>query len=189
MSRSYMLTEENVVAQVSEIASRLTRLTDGLTGAQLNWQPDGGRAWSVGQCLDHVTITTHLYGGFIDQAVTAAPAAHARAARPDLLGRGFIWFLEPPVRIKTPAPDTAQPRSSFDLVTVTSEAQGGLAYLQALTARAMKIDAARTRFANPFAGGRRVFNVATGILVMLAHARRHLARAEQAKARPDFPSA
>ena len=37
--------------------------------------------------------------------------------------------------------------------------------------------------------GRRVFNVATGVFVMMAHARRHLLQAEQVKARAEFPLA
>lgn len=189
MNPLYVLTEQNVATQVSELRTRLARLSAGLTAAQINWQPDGGKAWSVGQCLDHVTLTTHLYGGFIDKAVAAAPAAQGPAAWPDLLGRGFIWFLEPPARIKTPAPAQAIPRSTFEPGAVIAEAEGGLAYLQELTGRAVKVDSRRTRFANPLAGGRRVFNVATGILVMLAHARRHLTQAEQVKARGDFPSA
>lgn len=62
-------------------------------------------------------------------------------------------------------------------------------FLQALTARAVSVDAARVRFANPFARGSRVFNVATVVLVMLAHTRRHPEQAERIKARSDFPSA
>ena len=93
------------------------------------------------------------------------------------------------MRFKTPAPRTAHPASTFDPASVRSEFERTLTTLEAVAKRAVKVDSGRARFANPFAGGRRVFNVATGIMVLLAHARRHLLQAEQVKARPDFPSA
>lgn len=189
MTPPYVLTEENVASQIAAIRARLDRLCAGLSAAQLNWQADAGRRWSVGQCLDHVTRTTHLYGGHLETAVAGAPRATGSGARPNWLGRVFIWVIEPPVRFKAPAPDSVQPGSSLDPAIVLTEAEGALVLLQALTARAVGVDAGRVRFANPFARGSRVFNVATGVLVMLAHTRRHLEQAERIRARPDFPSA
>jgi hypothetical protein len=189
MSPGYELTEDNVAAQLAGIHATLSRLMSGVTTAQLNWQPDGGARWSIGQCLDHLTKTADLYGAAIADAIAAAPPAAAKAARPNLLGRAFIWFIEPPVRIKTPAPGTAHPASTCDPASVRLEFERTLAALQTLASRAINVDSGRARFANPFANGRYVFNVATGIMVLLAHARRHLLQAEQVKARADFPSA
>lgn len=186
---SYELTEANVSAQVVEIQAALNRLLTNVSARQLNWQPDGGQRWSIGQCLDHVTRTAEIYSKPIGDAVAAAAPSRSTAARPNLLGRAFIWFIEPPVRVKTPAPGTAHPASMFDPAPVRSEFERSLADLQSLALRAVKVDSGRARFANPFAKDRRVFNVATGIMVMLAHARRHLLQAGQVKARPDFPSA
>lgn len=189
MTPSYVLTEENVAGQITDIRVRLDRLCAGLSAAQLNWQADAGRRWSVGQCLDHITKTTHLYGGHLETAIAGAPRAAGAGARPNWLGRVFIWVIEPPVRFKAPAPDSVQPGSSLDPATVRTEAEDALVFLQELTARAIGVDAGRVRFANPFARGSRVFNVPTGVLVMLAHTRRHLEQAERLRARPDFPSA
>ena len=186
---SYELTEVNVSAQLTDIHSMLNRLLTGVSASQLNWQPEGGRHWSIGQCLDHLTKSADIYSAPIADAVSAAPAAGANPARPNLLGRGFLWFIEPPVRLKTPAPRTAHPASTFDPALARSEFERTLTNLEALAQRAVKVDSGRARFANPFAGGRRVFNVATGIMVLLAHARRHLLQAERVKARADFPSA
>jgi hypothetical protein len=185
----YELTEDNVAAQVAEIHTTLTRLLTGITASQLNWQPEGGRHWSIGQCLDHLTKAADIYSAPIADAIAAAPAMAAHPAWPNLLGRAFLWFIEPPVRIKTPAPGTAHPASTFDPALVRSEFERTLTTLQGLAQRAVTVDSGRARFANPFAGGRRVFNVATGIMVLLAHARRHLLQAERVKARADFPSA
>ncbi|MSO49155.1 MAG: DinB family protein [Acidobacteria bacterium] len=189
MTPSYVLIEENVANQIAEIRVRLDRLCAGLSPAQLNWQGDAGRQWSVGQCLDHVTRTTNLYGGPLETAIAVAPPAAGSGARPNWLGRAFIWAIEPPVRLKVPAPESVQPGSTLDPAIVRTEAEGALVSLQALAIRAVGVDAGRLRFANPFARGIRVFNVATGVLVMLAHTRRHLEQAERIRARPDFPSA
>lgn len=189
MKPNYELTEVNVTAQVVEIQATLDRLLTNVSARQLNWQPEAGGRWSIGQCLDHVTKAADIYSKAIGDAIAAAPPSAATAFRPNLLGRAFIWFIEPPVRVKTPAPGTAHPASMFDPALVRSAFEQSLADLRLLAVRAGRVDSGRARFANPFANGRRVFNVATGVMVMLAHARRHLLQAEQVKARPDFPSA
>jgi hypothetical protein len=188
MTPIYVLTEENVAGQVRDIRELLDALCAGLSPTQLNWQPDGGRRWSVGQCLDHVTKTTYLYNSHLEEAVTGAPRQPTPAARPNVLGRAFIWMIEPPARIRVRAPQTVQPSFSFDLEHLLAEATGALAQLQELTSRTVQVDSGRLRFANPFLRGSRVFNVATGVLVMLAHTRRHLIQAERVKAMTDFPS-
>jgi len=189
MKPSYELTEANVAAQIGEIRVAVDRLLAMVSTTQLNWQPEGGRRWSIGQCLDHITKAADVYSAPIADAIEGAPPGAAAAARPNLLGRAFVWFIEPPPRFKTPAPKVAHPASSFDVATVRAEFERGALSLQALASRAVAVDSGRARFANPFAGGMRVFNVATGIMILLAHARRHLLQAEQVKARPDFPSA
>jgi hypothetical protein len=48
-------------------------------------------------------------------------------------------------------------------------------------------DVSSVRFRNPFAFGLRAFNLATGIEVIAAHERRHLAQAARVVAHPAFP--
>ena len=126
----------NVAAQLAGIHATLDRLLAGISAAQLNWQPDGGQRWSIGQCLDHLTKSADLYSKPIDDAIGAAPPATPRVARPNLPGRAFLWFIEPPVRLKTPAPGTAHPASTFDPMTVRLEFERTLAILPGLARRA-----------------------------------------------------
>jgi hypothetical protein len=188
MSVRYVLTEANVADQIRAIDVRLKAVCGTLTDSQLNWQPNQGAAWSIGQCVDHVTSTNRLYATALASAIDAAPPAPTTEARPDLLGRGFIWAIEPPVRMRVPAPAVVHPRSSLTRDEVVAGCVHSFEVLQALAQRATRINSSRTRFANPFMRGAHVFNVATGLLVMLAHARRHLGQMEQVRARPDFPS-
>ena len=187
MTPTYELTEVNVAAQLAEIRLTLDRLMTNVNATQFNWQPDNGMKWSIGQCLDHLTKGADVYSAAIADAIASAAPAVAQAARPNWLGRAFIWQLEPPVRLRTASPKIAQPASSFDPARTRTEFERTLTELASLAQRAARVDSGRARFANPFAGGRRLFNVCTGIMVLLAHARRHLLQAEQVKARPDFP--
>ncbi len=189
MTPSYELSEENVARQLAEIRERAERLLAGVNASQLNWQPEGGRQWSVAQCLDHIATSTLFYGGHINNAIVSAPLTPVSGARPNLLGRAFIWLLEPPVKIRTPAPQAIQPKSSCDPNVLRRQLLEAWDHVEDLTSRAVRIDSGRVRFANPLANGRRVFNVAAGVFVLVSHARRHLLQAEKVKARADFPSA
>lgn len=163
---NYTFTRENVGQQLAAIRTRAQALTIGLDESALNWQPDGGRQWSIAQCLHHLALTTEMYAQALDVAIDAAPAATPGAsATPNLLGRLLIWAIEPPVRFGVPARPELMPPSRHS----------------ALAERALRIDAGRARYANPLAGDIQSFNVVTGVMVMLAHNHRHLVQAERVR--------
>ncbi len=179
---NYTLTRENVGQQLAAIRTRAQALTIGLDEAALNWQPDGGRQWSIAQCLHHLALTTELYAQALDVAIDAAPPATPDApSTPNLLGRLLIWAIEPPVRIGVPARPELMPPSHHVPETLARQYDESLDRLSALAERALRIDAGRARYANPLAGGVQSFNVATGVMVMLAHNRRHLVQAERVR--------
>lgn len=184
----YLLTRGDVATEVDAIRSTVTRMYDGLSAAQLNWQPDEGRRWSMAQCLDHIARTTMMYGARIEDAIgLAASVPEHTAARANLMGRWLIWGMEPPVLLKMPTRPSLQPASALDPADVRRAFSNSLDYLASLTDRALHIDATATRYSNPLARDSRLFNVPTGILVMLAHTRRHLHQAGQVKAHKSFP--
>jgi hypothetical protein len=37
-------------------------LVEGLSDTQFHWQPNDGRSWSIGQCLEHIGNINDLYG-------------------------------------------------------------------------------------------------------------------------------
>jgi len=185
---SYVLTRGEVATQLDEIRAKVTDVCSGLDAAQFNWQPDGGRRWSIAQCLEHLTRTTRLYGARLDQAIDAAvPGEERPVAYPNFLGRLLIWSIEPPARIRLPTQPGLQPPSSLDPVDVRRAFSDSLDYVSTLAARALCIDASRVRYANPLAHDIRTFNVATGVLVMLAHDRRHLEQARRVRQHRSFP--
>jgi DinB superfamily len=185
----YVLTRGEVATEVDAIRATTSQLCSGLSATQFNWQPDGGRRWSIAQCLEHIARTTRLYGARLEQAIASAPALTEQdAAYANLAGRWLIWGMEPPALLKLPTQRTLQPPSTLDPAEVRRAFGDSLDYLSTLTAQALHIDASATRYANPLARDSRMFNVATGVLVMLAHTRRHLHQAGRVKAHKDFPT-
>ncbi len=179
----YTLTQANVSAQMAAIRTRARAVLEGLDANALNWQPKGGRAWSIAQCLHHLALTSDLYAEALDAAIDGAPARAGNSPlRPNLLGRWFIWVIEPPNVIKAPARKDLMPPSTHDLTAVREHYERSLDRLSQLAERAMTVDAQTARYANPLAGGSRLFNVVTGVMVMLAHNRRHLGQAERVRA-------
>lgn len=186
---SYVLTRGEVATQLDAIHAKATGICTGLDSAQFNWQPDNGQRWSIAQCFDHLAKTTALYGARLEDAIDSAPAGHERdTAHPNLLGRLLIWSIEPPARIRVRAQPGLQPPSTLDAADVRRAFSDSLDYLSNLAARALRIDASRVKYANPLAGNIRAFNVATGILVLLAHNRRHLHQAQRVRQHRDFPA-
>lgn len=82
-------------------------LVDPLSEETMNWRPRPG-TWSVGENLDHLTITARRMMKAMDAAVDELRANNQRATaeyQPNLLSKWFLWILEPPVRsIKVKAP-------------------------------------------------------------------------------------
>lgn len=179
------------MAELARLSFEASSLAGPLDEAQFNWQPDGGRAWSVGQCLDHLTRASRIYLDALEDAVRGArPAGDSPAAalQPGRLGRWFLSSLEPPARIKFRAPQKIVPPSrcpkQATLVAFAGEQQRVIELVRA----SARIDCNSVRFKNPLAYGLSTFNVATGLLVIPAHERRHLEQARQVVARADFPS-
>ncbi len=81
------------------------KLVAELTDEQLNWQPAPG-PWSVGQCLEHLSITNEAYLPPISVAVDEQPDSAVEQITPGWFGRWFMRsFIEPsPVYSSLPVP-------------------------------------------------------------------------------------
>jgi hypothetical protein len=181
-----------LMAELARLAFEASQISTPLDEAQFNWQPDAGKAWSVGQCLDHLVRANRCYLDALEEAVSAArsPAMNEPPPlAPGRLGRWFIGVLEPPANLKAKAPKKIEP-SARNPKQATLVAFGGEQQRLIDLVRATgRVDVNSIRFRNPLAYGLRVFNVATGLLVIPAHERRHLAQARRVVEHPGFPSA
>ena len=163
------------------VRARAAALMAGVADDEtFSWQPDGGRRWSVGQCLDHLTQTNRLYVAGIRDALAGASRGASPVTTPirsTWFGRKFAASMEPG-KGKYRAPGKVVPRSASNRAQVWGEFQRELDEIEALIKDGATIDFNRASFPNPFLGIVRV-RVGTGFRILLAHLRRHLQQAEQ----------
>lgn len=181
-----------IIDDIDDIEARVRRLTEPLTPSQLNWQPDGGRGWSIAQCLDHLRVTGDLYLPALEEAAALARERGWKRRGPlelrGLLARWFVRQLEPPPRRRLRAPAKMQPASILDPEAVLAGYFAALHRYRAFVQETADLDLHRVRYRNPAARNLRIFTVAAGLFIMAAHERRHVWQAEQVRQAPGFPS-
>lgn len=168
-----------LVAELGRLESEYLAVAAGLDDEGWNRQAHPGQSWSVGQCFDHLAKINRLYLPPLRRAVEGAERHH-RDLQPNRLGRWFIAEMEPPVKRRLPVPRNAVPASQLDPRSTVESFREAQAEAVALVLATSELDLNRVRFRNPFLAGLPVFNVATGLLVIAAHERRHLVQARKA---------
>jgi hypothetical protein len=183
---------EDLRQQLDAAEREAAALVEDLDDERLNWRPSPA-AWSVAQCLDHLSAASRVY---LDAMEEAAAAARRRGwqrrgpIRPGAPSRWFLRELEPPPRRRLRAPRKIAPMapaSRASKAAVGEDFKRQQARARALLAAVADLDLNRARFANPFIPLVR-FTLGTGFLVIAAHQRRHLVQAARLRQRPDFPS-
>lgn len=178
-----------LLAAIDAVEAEAKKLLDGLTDAQANWQPDQGRRWSIAQCLDHLARINPYYVSPFLQAVEQARAAargEFRTLAPTWFGRMFVRTLEPPPRGRLRANRVALPASSMPAATVLESYVRGHQGYRKLVQLANDVDVNRVTQWNPFIRFVRM-RIATVLLVVPAHDRRHLWQARQVLHASGFP--
>jgi hypothetical protein len=179
----------DLLAQIDRAEADARALVAPLTVAQLNWQPLAGRAWSIGQCLDHLRAINLFYvrdfGPLVEAARQQGVAPFA-GLEPSAIGRWFVRTLEPPPPYRARAPKRVRPASMFapdDLLDAYVASHG---LYRALVRQCAAVDVNRLRVRNPFFPVLRM-RMATVLQVIPAHDRRHLWQAAQVRAARGFP--
>src|SRR5215469_15577670 len=94
-------TPSTLTREIDDLRARAAKLAARLSRAQFNWQPEGGRHWSIGQCLDHMARGNTVYLNVLTPTIEQARprrTAEPFVARANGLGRWFTSQMEPPVR-------------------------------------------------------------------------------------------
>ena len=147
---------DGYAAALQSSRDRAHALADGLSDAQFNRKPEPA-AWSVGECLVHLTIIAEAYGPYFAEAFRAAPPRPARPAplRNGLLGGLFVRAMRPgsfPVRtfaaMKPPPSDGA--RSALDKAAVLADFDRHTDALLDAVDRSREVDAGRVRVREPY---------------------------------------
>ncbi len=103
---------------LESIEADLARLTENLTECQFQAPPRVG-GWSIGYCIEHLTLTGN---GFLVEWDTALRAAALQGLKSDgpfpysFLQRSILRFAEPPytVKVKTTRPFAPYSRRAMD---------------------------------------------------------------------------
>jgi len=179
---------QDLVDQVDACEQSARDLVNELTDAELNWQAKPGQTWSIGQCLDHLRATNLVYVKDFLSRVHAAGGASDRFAglTPSWLGRKFIASLEPPPRLRAKAFKAIVPSSTVRGDEVLAAYVASHEPYRALLRASAEVDVNRVTGPNPFL--RLIpMSVATVLLAIPAHDRRHLWQARQVRAHSAFP--
>lgn len=176
-----------------DIAAYITQLDDadraaaafiaGISDTQANWQPHGGAAWS----LDHMATTNMAYLPSLKMAASTARPGHVPYRTGRLLSRYFLSKTEPPVAMKIKAPQKIQPTANISVAEALAKFQRSNDAIRQFASDTAGLNLCRVRFKNPFIPILMNFTVASGLLIIAAHNRRHLWQMEQVLKEPDFP--
>jgi hypothetical protein len=141
------------------------------------------QAWSVAECIAHLTLTTRAFLPLLDDAIARAPArADQSPFKKSFLGGWLARNMEPPVRgrYKTIAgfiPVVAE--SDGDVIMNFARSQEELrARLQSSDGRDLSKVRVRSAF-NRYL----TYNVYTAFLILAAHQRRHIWQADEVRKR------
>ncbi|MCU0228930.1 MAG: DinB family protein [Bryobacterales bacterium] len=179
---------EEIEVQSLEGLARFQRLVNGLTQEQLLWRP-APASWSIAECVQHLNFTLAIYRSPMRLAFERerqnAPLAPA-AFRVGFLASKFLSILEPPYRVKVKAPTSVLPSASLEPKRVIEEFVRTREEYLAFGRDAARVDMSSIRFKNPAIPVWKI-SLTEGLLIMLAHDRRHLWQAENVRKGPDFP--
>jgi hypothetical protein len=174
--------------QLEALREDAQSLAGSLTREQFNWRPDASR-WSIGQCLQHLTLTVLLYPARIEAMIQEARARAERGERPYREGAFTRWFIrsmEPPPSLRVRTRRKVYPSTDLDPARTLADFDAAHARLAELVAAADGVSLQHGRTASPFFPLLR-FTLNQVMALNLAHGRRHLWQALQVLQSPRFP--
>lgn len=184
------VTREQYLESLGAMLAAARAFAAGYSLDQLTWQPSAGERWSILECLDHLAVSAGLQLDALERAAAdARPGPGAGLFRSGgLFATWFLHQLEPPPSRRIPSPALFRPRPTLKPEGILPGFEQVMERLRALAASAPARDFNTVRFRNVLVPVVR-FTLASGLLMVAAHTRRHLWQAEQVTKEPDFPGA
>jgi hypothetical protein len=171
--------------ELDAASAQLRALAQAASDDAWRTRPDAGH-WCVGECVQHLNMTSHAYLPILTVALLEARTNGATAAR-DSNRLDFVgWLLwkscGPPKRrlIKMKTADSFVPASIEPKAKVLAEFEEYQARLLALLANANGLALSKIKVQSPFKSSVR-YNIYSAFRIIAAHERRHLWQAERAR--------
>ncbi len=190
MMQNVNIPRESILMQMRDSEEAASGLVAGVSEIQGNWQPQGGRGWSIWQCLEHLNLTNKVYSEALKEGLESADA-NGRASteggiKPGWFGSWFVSKVEPPPGIGVKTRPRATPGAKGDLGVALAHFVESHADLREILEQWDSVDLNHVRYPNPFIPLVR-FTVGTGLVIANAHDRRHLWQAQQVKEMSGYP--
>lgn len=185
MKFEYSLDE--YIAELQRQSEQARVLANGLDEARLNWQPEGGKGWSIAQCLDHLVIMNGFYATAL-QVAAADNRSQLHPGKFPIQPSGWltcllIRFEEPPPKLKLLAPRKISPPSRLSS-TILVDFEAMQNQLIGFVHEWGESDLGDLRVRDPLFPMH--LTADTQLLIIGAHNRRHLWQAEQVRNRAGF---
>ena len=172
----------SLLDQIVECERDAERLVADMDDDGVNRPPPGG-GWSIAQCLEHLVLMNDFYLRGWQQAVHEAARAGQgpfRGLRPTFVGRWFANAMEPPVRMKSKAISATSPGSRVPRTEILARYKGSHEGYCHLVRSSAAVDVNRIVRPNAIISQVKM-RLATVLLIVPAHDRRHLWQAANVK--------
>lgn len=181
--RDYLEQLEAVRLDARELAADLTQ-------EQFNWRP-APRRWSIGQCIEHIALTSRIYPDAIRRMIAESQQRKLRGERghrDGVIAQWVVRGMEPPPRLRVRTARRVEPARELDRATVMAGFEGILDEFSRLMLAADGTSLQHARMASPFLPILRL-TLRQVFAINLAHARRHLWQAWLVRRATAFPDA
>lgn len=175
--------------RLASASHEIDTLLDSLDNTQLRWKP-APDSWSVGECVEHMAMTTEKLLPVLESAINEGRAAGRTAQGPFTYGwlaRGFVDSLAPNTTRKYKVNKIYAPTAAPETVT---DARGHWHRVHDRLGELMKaadgLDLKRIKATSPAV---RLIRLPIGAWfdAMANHNERHLAQAKRVTQAPSFP--
>jgi len=175
--------------QLSNQRSRI-RALGALDAGAFNWRPEEGK-WSVGENLEHLSLTLGPYLAEMERASEEARASGRMGDGPWKRGWFLSWFidsLEPPVKRRFRTFGSLVPPRELERDQVVEQLLRLSGDFGAVIDGMRGVDLGRVKFRSPLLALLKL-DLTSGVELNLAHNRRHLWACDQITGNASFPGA
>lgn len=181
-----LTTAQELQTRLSAVLATVETEFSSLSDAQLRWKPVPN-SWSILECLQHLNLAERFYIRNIQHKVDTLGLVQINPTdqelKSDWVGKSMLYFVDPQVKMKVPAPGMVRPRPAADLIP--AEVMGQFVELQtvlrSLLDKAVYLDWNQDKVMTLLGNWLKI-RLGDAFLMLVAHTERHMKQAMRVKA-------